>query len=106
MSDRPQTFDEQQVAEAVKSLPEWSGDVHMLSRKVALDPAKVDQVMDEVHDIEGEMNHHAQIESVPSDDAETLLTLKVWTHTVGGVTDLDIELAHRIEKVLDDVSTS
>ena len=104
MSDRPQTFDEQQVAEAVQSLTGWSGDVHMLSKKVALDRTKVDKVMDEVHDIEGEMNHHAQIESVPSDDTETVLTFKVWTHTVGGVTDLDVELGRRIEAVLNKVS--
>lgn len=104
MSDQPQTFDEQQVAEAVQSLPGWSGDVHMLSRTAALDPTKVDNVMDEVHDIEGEMNHHAQIESVPSDDAGTVLTFKVWTHTIGGVTDLDVDLARRIETVLDGVA--
>jgi 4a-hydroxytetrahydrobiopterin dehydratase len=104
MSDGPQTFDEQQVAEAVQSLPGWSGDVHMLSRKVKLDRAHVNEVMDEVHDIEGEMNHHAQIESVPSDDTETVMTFKIWTHTAGGVTDLDIELARRIEAVLERVS--
>jgi 4a-hydroxytetrahydrobiopterin dehydratase len=104
MSDAPRTLDEQQVAEAVRELPDWSGDVHLLRRTVALDPAKVDEVMDEVHDIEADLNHHAQIESVLSDDAETLLTLKVWTHTVGGVTELDLELARRIDAVLGGVS--
>ncbi len=105
MSDAPRTLDEQQVAEAVRDLPGWSGDVHLLQRTLALDPAKVDGVMDEVHDIEAGMNHHAQIESVLSDDAETLLTLKVWTHTVGGVTELDLDLARRINAVLDGESS-
>jgi pterin-4a-carbinolamine dehydratase len=32
------------------------------------------------------------------------MTFKVWTHTAGGVTDLDIDLARRIETVLGRVS--
>jgi pterin-4a-carbinolamine dehydratase len=32
------------------------------------------------------------------------MTFKIWTHTAGGVTDLDIELARRIEAVLERVS--
>jgi pterin-4a-carbinolamine dehydratase len=43
------------------------------------------------------MNHHAVVVERPDGTA-----LRVWTHVRGVVTDLDVELARRINGVIED----
>jgi pterin-4a-carbinolamine dehydratase len=52
-------------------------------------------VIEEIHRISQELDHHAQLKQGPED-----LTLTLWTHSRDGVTELDVQLADRIHGVL------
>ena len=56
---------------------------------------RVEPLTSAVHRIESELNHHARISR---DDSG--LTFTVWTHSLGGVTDLDLDLARRIDEAI------
>ena len=98
--DKPSKLSAPDVDRAVADLPGWTGDEHHLVRTIEFSRERVDPLIDSVHRIEEELNHHAQIESKPVDGDAVVLTLKIWTHSVGGVTELDVELARRIEEAV------
>jgi 4a-hydroxytetrahydrobiopterin dehydratase len=97
---KPSKLSAGEIDRAVADLPGWTGDEHHLVRTVEFSRERVDPLIDEVHRIEEELNHHAQIESKPMDGDAVVLTLKIWTHSVGGVTERDVELARQIEDVV------
>ena len=82
---------ERQVAE----LPGWSGDVAALRRSYEFPdfPAAIRGV-DEIALVAEEMDHHPDV-----DIRWRTLHLTLSTHSAGGVTQLDIELAHRIQEI-------
>jgi 4a-hydroxytetrahydrobiopterin dehydratase len=98
--DKPTRLTAEEIDQALADLPGWSGDEHALQRTVEFSPDRVDPLVDEVHRIEKELNHHAQMESKPTDGDSAVITFKIWTHTVGGVTGRDVELASRIQKAV------
>jgi 4a-hydroxytetrahydrobiopterin dehydratase len=62
-------------------------------------PAAIDVVHDIAIQAEA-MDHHPDI-----DIRWRRLTFSLTTHSAGGITQLDIELAHRIDEAIDDAST-
>jgi len=86
-----------EVAEALDSLPSWSGDVRALERTVVLPPGVGQEIRDRIGRVEQAMNHHAVIEEAPDGT-----TFRVWTHARGVVTDLDVELARRISEIIEE----
>ena len=93
---RPPRLTPDELAAALPSLPQWSGDVDGLHRSAEL-PSFRDAVaaIGSIADIAEEMDHHPDI-----DLRWRTLHLTLVSHSAGGVTELDLELARRIDALL------
>jgi 4a-hydroxytetrahydrobiopterin dehydratase len=78
------------------TLPGWHVDDDKLVRTVELvDFARaLELIVDVGHEAE-QMNHHPDI-----DLRHTHVRFALWTHVAGGITQYDVELAHRIDALL------
>lgn len=84
------------VAEALTGLTGWTGDTTGLRRTVELaDFPTAIAVVDDVARVAEEMDHHPDI-----DIRWRTLTFSCVTHSAGGVTDGDVELARRIDEIV------
>ncbi len=81
----------------IKKAPEWEYEDNCLARTVEFDEftAAIDFVND-VAEIAEEAHHHPDI-----DIRWCKVTLRLTTHDQGGVTDLDFEMASRIDTLVD-----
>jgi 4a-hydroxytetrahydrobiopterin dehydratase len=87
-------LDAEEIARQLLDLPGWSGDGTALRRTYeAADFATAIRLVDDVARDAEEMDHHPNI-----DIRFRTVTFALWTHVAGGVTQLDIELAHRISQ--------
>lgn len=86
-------LDDRLVTDAMENLDEWSGDAHRISRTVQVD--EVDQLLASVSETADSMDHHPEV----SRDGDSV-TFTLWTHSAGGVTELDIALASRIDDLV------
>ena len=86
-----------QVTEALRSLPHWSAHDDSLMRIVELEsfPQAI-QVVNRVAEIAENDGHHPDI-----DIRWRTLTFRVSTHSKGGVTALDITMANEIDGVIE-----
>jgi 4a-hydroxytetrahydrobiopterin dehydratase len=93
---RPPRLSSEELAAALPGLPLWSGDGDALHRTVDL-PSFRDAVaaIDAIADVAEEMDHHPDI-----DLRWRTLHLTLASHSAGGVTELDLELARRIDALL------
>jgi 4a-hydroxytetrahydrobiopterin dehydratase len=84
------------VAAQLRDLPGWELEDDRLVRTVRLVDfaAALDLVVAVGHEAE-EMNHHPDV-----DLRHDRVTFRLWTHVAGGVTQYDVELAHRISALL------
>ena len=95
---RPKQLSSQEVAQALRQLTGWTGDTSRLQRTVALPPGLGQAQLDRVRQAELELNHHASAEQGPDG---TTFTLR--TRSCDGVTELDVELARRIDRAVEGV---
>jgi 4a-hydroxytetrahydrobiopterin dehydratase len=86
-------LDDRLVSDAMENLDEWSGDAQRISRTVQVDD--VDGLLASVSESADAMDHHPE---VSRDGGGVTFTL--WTHSAGGVTELDIALASRIDDLV------
>lgn len=86
----------EQVRAALGTRPGWSGDHTAIVRSVSLPsfPAAI-AVVDRVAEVAEEMDHHPDIDIRWRD-----LTFRCATHSAGGVTARDLDLATRIEEIV------
>jgi 4a-hydroxytetrahydrobiopterin dehydratase len=93
---RPPRLSPDEIAAALPGLPEWAGDGDGISRTVELPTfrAAVDAIV-AIADVAEGMDHHPDV-----DLRWRTLHLSVVTHSAGGVTELDLELARRIDALL------
>ena len=93
---RPPRLSDDDLAAALPGLPLWSGDGDGLRRTVEL-PSFRDAVaaIVAIADVAEEMDHHPDI-----DLRWRTLHLNLVSHSAGGVTELDLELARRIDALL------
>jgi 4a-hydroxytetrahydrobiopterin dehydratase len=93
---RPERLSPDDVAAALRGLPLWSGDGDALRRTVDL-PTFRDAVaaIDAIAEVAEEMDHHPDI-----DLRWRTLHLTLSSHSAGGVTELDLALARRIDALL------
>jgi 4a-hydroxytetrahydrobiopterin dehydratase len=85
----------EEIARQLVDLPGWSSDGQALSRTVeAPDFMTAIAVVDEVAVAAEAMNHHPDI-----DIRWRRLGFTLATHSAGGVTQLDVELAHQIDAI-------
>ncbi|MGF7233897.1 MAG: 4a-hydroxytetrahydrobiopterin dehydratase [Frankia sp.] len=91
----PTKLDADLVADALVALPGWTGGTDKIARTVDLEDDTADAVAAEVATTAAAMDHHPVVDR---DGSAT--TFQVWTHSAGGVTELDIALASRISDIL------
>jgi 4a-hydroxytetrahydrobiopterin dehydratase len=83
------------VRAALTELPAWRGDANRLERSVeAPDFLTGIRVVDDVAQVAESMDHHPDI-----DIRWRTVTFALSTHSEGGVTAKDIELAHSIDDI-------
>jgi 4a-hydroxytetrahydrobiopterin dehydratase len=92
----PRLLTSDDLAAQLVRLPGWRVEEDKLVRTVELvDFARsLELIVDVGHEAE-EMNHHPDI-----DLRYTRVRFALWTHVAGGITQYDIELAHRINALL------
>ena len=90
-------LEKEELAAALKKCPEWEYEKKHITRTVEFEEFMegIDFVND-VGEIAEEAQHHPDITI-----KHTKVTLKLTTHDVGGVTELDIQLAQRIDNLVD-----
>ena len=93
---RPPRLSPDEISAALLGLPHWTGDGDGIRRTVEL-PSFRDAVaaIVRIADVAEEMDHHPDV-----DLRWRTLHLAVVTHSAGGVTDLDVRLARRIDALL------
>jgi 4a-hydroxytetrahydrobiopterin dehydratase len=91
-----QVWDDERVADALEGLRDWQRDGNAIVRTATLPsfPAAIEAVR-AVAEVAEERNHHPDI-----DIRWRTVTFRCSTHSEGGITDLDIELAGEIDRVL------
>jgi 4a-hydroxytetrahydrobiopterin dehydratase len=88
-------LDSEELTRQLADLPGWVGDTAGISRTVqAPDFLTGVRIVSEVAEIAEQMDHHPDI-----DIRWRKLLFALSTHSAGGVTQLDVELAHRISTV-------
>ena len=89
-------WDDEQVADALKGLTDWQrdGDAIVRTAKLPSFPAAIEAVR-AVAEIAEARNHHPDI-----DIRWRTVTFRCSTHSEGGITGKDVELAREIDRVL------
>jgi len=91
----PDRLSDADLAARLGELPGWRGDRESLVRQVeAPDFPTGIRVVDEVAVVAEAMDHHPDI-----DIRWRTVTFALSTHSAGGVTELDVELARRISEI-------
>ncbi|GAB3308402.1 hypothetical protein GCM10027451_17330 [Geodermatophilus aquaeductus] len=88
----PRLLERREIDRALAALQGWEGDERRLRRTVVLPAERQRPLRDAVARAEQDMTHHARVERWP--DA---ITFEVWTRSLDRVTDMDVELARRID---------
>jgi 4a-hydroxytetrahydrobiopterin dehydratase len=91
----PTRLTEELVADALTALPGWTGNAERISRTVQLTAEQAAQLKVSVAESADSMNHHPAVE-----DGDGSMTFALWTRSEGGVTELDIALAARIDDLV------
>jgi 4a-hydroxytetrahydrobiopterin dehydratase len=93
MPDRPARLAADEVTEGIRSLTGWTGDADGIERTIecASFPAAI-VLVGRVADVAEQMDHHPDI-----DIRWRTLRFALSTHSAGGVTALDLDLAARID---------
>ena len=88
-------LDDEERARARAALPGWSGDEVTFTRAFAFPAFLVGvEAVRDVAAVAEQMDHHPDI-----DIRWRTVTFTVSTHSEGGITQLDVELAHRISEI-------
>lgn len=85
----------EQVVEALRGLQGWVGGTDRISRTVQVAPDRQEDLVGEVMRAADEINHHPETET--QGESVTFVNL---THSAGGVTERDIQLAGRIDEIV------
>ncbi len=90
-------LEDDELSAALKKCPEWEFEKNAIHRAVEFEEFMdgIDFV-NSVAEIADEAQHHPDIRI-----NYTKVTLKLTTHDAGGVTDADIQLAQRIDNLVD-----
>jgi pterin-4a-carbinolamine dehydratase len=91
----PRLLDRGEIDRALATLEGWEGDERRLRRTVVLPPERHRPLLDAVARAEQDMTHHARVEQL-----RDAITFEVWTHSLDRVTDMDVELARRIDAAI------
>ncbi|MEK7950790.1 4a-hydroxytetrahydrobiopterin dehydratase [Luteolibacter soli] len=90
-------LEDEDLSSALKKCPEWEYEKNAITRTFEFEEFMdgIDFV-NSVADIADEAQHHPDIRI-----NYTKVTLKLTTHDAGGVTEADVELAQRVDNLVD-----
>ncbi len=92
----PRLLTPEEITRQLADLDGWTGDAKALKRTVkAADFPTAIRIVDRVAEVAEEMNHHPDI-----DIRWRTLHFTLVTHSAGGVTQNDVELARRIDAIV------
>lgn len=91
----PTLLDDALVADTLHSLPGWRGGTAKIWRDVQVDPEQSTELLRQVGVDADAMDHHPVVEDIAGG-----LRFELWTHSAGGVTELDISLASHISDLV------
>jgi 4a-hydroxytetrahydrobiopterin dehydratase len=91
----PTLLDDTALNESLSTLSEWSGDRSSINRTIHVSGAELEALLENLEIIAREMNHDPDTTISGGD-----LTITMSTHSAGGVTELDIEYARRVDALL------
>lgn len=91
----PTKLDEHLVADALTALRHWTGGATRITRTVELSDDRSEAVLREVRVSADSLDHHPEVER-----SGGRITFTLWTRSEGGVTELDIALASRIDDIV------
>jgi 4a-hydroxytetrahydrobiopterin dehydratase len=95
-------FDGDALHAMLAGIPQWSGDTKAITRTVvATDFRTAIGIVNEVADAAEEANHHPDI-----DIRYNTLTFTLSTHSAGGVTSADVDLARSIDAIVNGRDTT
>ena len=83
------------IDDALAALPGWSHDDGKLVKRAQVPADSQDALAETVARVADEMDHHPEVDR----DGDTM-TFRLWTHSAGGVTSKDVDLASRIDQSL------
>jgi 4a-hydroxytetrahydrobiopterin dehydratase len=90
---RPSRLSPDDVAVALRDLPLWSGGVDGIERTLELPTFRAAvEAISVIADVAEQLDHHPDM-----DLRWTKVRVAVVTHSAGGLTDLDLELARRVD---------
>jgi 4a-hydroxytetrahydrobiopterin dehydratase len=90
---RPPLLSPDAVTAALEALPDWSGDTTGIERTVTrIDFQRAAATMAELAAIAEELDHHPDV-----DVRWRTLRIFLVSHSAGGVTELDLEFARRVD---------
>jgi 4a-hydroxytetrahydrobiopterin dehydratase len=84
-----------EIAAALQALPGWSYEDGRLTKRADVPADSQDALLEAVGRVADDMDHHPDVER-----AEDGVTFRLWTHSAGGVTAKDVDLAARIDQQL------
>jgi 4a-hydroxytetrahydrobiopterin dehydratase len=91
----PEVLDQDAIDTALGALPGWRYDGEALVRRVDVPDHDQDALERTVGAVADALDHHPVVSREPG-----ALTFRLWTHSAGGVTAKDVDLAARIDQVL------
>ncbi|MBO4208806.1 DUF2267 domain-containing protein [Micromonospora echinofusca] len=89
-----------EIREELAELPYWSGDTRALSRTIELPPANLDRVLDQVAQLRQRTGRGPTVSRPTGSTA----VLTVRSRTADTVTRADIELAHRLDDLVEEAA--
>ena len=90
-------LEKEELTIALKKCPEWEYELKYITRTIEFEEFRAGlDFVNNVGEIADDAQHHPDIMI-----KHTKVTIKLTTHDVGGVTDLDIQLAQRIDNLVD-----
>jgi 4a-hydroxytetrahydrobiopterin dehydratase len=90
---RPSRLSPDDVTVALRDLPLWSGGVDGIERTLELPTFRAAvEAISVIADVAEQLDHHPDM-----DLRWTKVRVAVVTHSAGGLTDLDLELARRVD---------
>lgn len=97
--EQPALLSADELSEHLAGLPAWTGDPSVLRRSVtAADFRAAIALVVAIADVAEAMDHHPDV-----DIRWRRLDLALSTHSAGGVTALDVDLARRIDSLVDEM---
>lgn len=96
---RPRPLDSDEVQRALSGLTNWTGDERAIHREVQLPPENWEPVRQRIQQDQQELSHHAGTE----DRGNGLVVFTLRTRSLDSVTELDLQLARRIDAAIDEV---